>query len=351
VNQVLEFSGEVEASRRVIVRARVTGVIQHRPFVEGSEVRAGQVLYRIDPTTYDADWRSAKARLAEAEARQTNAEQNLQRLQPLLADNAVARQDYDNAESEAKQAHAAVEDARAAVDRTRKDLDETTVRAELAGRVGKTNLEVGARVRGPDDTLTTIDVLDPTYVIFRPSAQEQLAWQRDPKASRMLQPGGGVKVEAILPDNSPAPTTGRIGFVDPVVDPATGTRAYRAEFPNPQHFLRPGQFVRVRLLGLTLDSVIVVPQRAVLRQMGRQLVYVVSQGDTVRARDVRTSAWVGDQVVIQQGLAAGDRVIVDGLQKVGPGRVVRPVALADTAVTASSGQGAAGAGGAGGGPR
>jgi len=134
-----------------------------------------------------------------------------------------------------------------------------------------------------------------------------------------------------LLDGSSSPNQGRLDFVDPVVDPATGTQAFRGEFRNPLKLLLPGQFVRVRVLGLTRDSAIVVPQRAVLQQLGRLSVLVVAEGDTVRARDIVASAWVGDQWLVEQGLNPGDRVIVDGLQKVGPGLKVRPVAAADSA--------------------
>jgi membrane fusion protein (multidrug efflux system) len=144
----------------------------------------------------------------------------------------------------------------------------------------------------------------------------------------MLTPGGPLKVQAILPDGSPAPTVGRLRFIDPVLDPATGTQQFRAEFANPNRVLLPGQFVRVRLLGLVRDSAIVIPQRAVLQQMGRQSVFVVAAGDTVRAQDVVATGWEGDQWLIEQGLASGDRVIVDGLQKIGPGLKVRPVPVA-----------------------
>jgi membrane fusion protein (multidrug efflux system) len=336
VDQVPEFVGSVEASRSVQVRAQVEGVIVERPFTEGRGVRPGEVLYRIDPTTYDAAWRSARARLADAEARVANAEQNLARLTPLLADNAISRQDFDNAEAQAKQARAAVEDARAAVDRARKDLDDTYVRAELAGRVGKTNLELGARVRGSDDVLTTIDVLDPVYVTFSPSGQQLAGWRRDPRSSRLLSPGGGAKVQAILPDGSTLPVQGRLDFIDPVLNPATGAQQFRASFSNSERMLLPGQFVRVRLLGLVRDSAILVPQRAVLQQLGRQMVFVVGPGDTVQARDVQATGWAGDQWLIERGLTAGDRVVVDGVQKIGPGRPVHPVPLADSARTAST---------------
>lgn len=332
VEQVYEFVGNVEASRSVNVRAQVGGVIMARPFTEGAAVSSGEVLFRLDTTAYAAEWRSAAARLAEAEARLSNAEQNLARYAALLRDNAVARRDYDNAETEARQARAAVDAGRAAVDRARKNLDDTVVRAELSGRVGRANLEVGARVRGPDDVLTTIDVLDPIYVTFRPSAQQLLSWRRDPRATRMLVAGGPVRIQAVLPDSSVVPG-GRLGFIDPVLDPATGTQQFRAEFRNPRRLLLPGQFVRVRLLGLMRDGAILVPQRAVIEQMGRQVVFVVGAGDTVRAREIETGSWTGDDWLIERGLAAGDRVIVDGIQKVGPGLRVRPVALGDSTAT------------------
>jgi len=332
IEQVYEFSGNVEASRSVEVRAQVGGVIKSRPFHEGQAVRAGEVLYRLDQTAYEADWRAARARLTEVEARAANAQQTLTRYAALLKDNAVSRQDYDNAASQAQQAQASVEEVRGIADRAKKDFDDTVVRAELAGRVGKALLEVGARVRGSDDVLTTIDLLDPIYVTFRPSAQQQLAWRRDPRANRLLRPGGPLTFEAILPDGAPAPSIGRLDFIDPVVDPATGTQQLRAEFANRERLLVPGQFVRVRMHGLVLDSAIVIPQRAVMLQMGRQTVYLV-RGDSVVAHDVVARGWTGEQWLIEEGLAPGDRVIVDGIQKVGPGAKVKAVPAADTTAT------------------
>ncbi len=341
VAQDFEFAGGVAASRSVEVRAQVAGVIVARPFTEGATVHAGDVLYRIDPTSYDAAYRSARAKLAETEARYANAERNEARLKPLLADNAVARQDVDNAESELAQARAAVEDARGAADEAKKHLDDTTVRAELSGRVGRAQLELGARVTGPGDVLTTIDVLDPIYVQFEPSAQQILGWKRDPAAARLVAPGSALKVKVTLPDGIDLPRTGRLSFIDPVLDAETGTQQFRAEFSNADHLLVPGQFVRAHLVGLERKDALVVPQRAVLQQMGRQVVYVVGVGDTVKSQEVQATAWTGDQWLIESGLAPGDRVIVDGLQKTGPGRVVRPVALADSARSGTPVAGAA----------
>jgi membrane fusion protein (multidrug efflux system) len=335
VEQVHEFVGNVEASRSVEVRAQVGGVVIARPYNEGQTVKPGDVLFRLDRTQYDAEYRRARASLADAEARQLNAAQNLERLTPLLRDNAISRQDYDAAVAQQGSAQATVENARAAVDWAKKNLDETVVRAEIAGRVGRARLEVGARVRGPEDVLTSIDVLDPIYVTFRPAAQQLLSWKRDPRTNRALVPGGPLQVEAVLPDGQVATTRGRLDFIDPVLDPATGTQEFRAEFSNRERLLLPGQFVRVKLLGLVRDSAIVVPQRAVVQAMGRQSVFVVGAGDTVKVKDVEASTWTGDKWIIERGLAAGDRVIVDGIQKVGPGAVVKPVAAADSTMAAN----------------
>jgi membrane fusion protein (multidrug efflux system) len=313
-----DFTGEVQPYRRVEVRARVDGVIESRPFTEGSVVKPGQVLYRLDRVTSEAQYRTA-------EARAENAKRTLQRLQPLLKENAVAQQDVDNAEAEARAAQGELDEAR-------KNLNDAVVRAGIEGRVGRTNLEVGGRVTGTDDLLTTIDVLDPVYVTFRPSAQQLLAWKHDPQASKLIQPGSPLTVEVTLPDGSRLPRIGRLNFVAPAVDPATGTQEFRALFKNPDYLLVPGQFVEVRLTGFTQDSALAIPQRAIQQALGRQFVLVVGPGDTVVSRDVQPGLWSGNLWIIDKGLSPGDRVVVDGVQKAAPGRPVRPVALADSAV-------------------
>ena len=336
VEDEVVFTGQVQAFRTVQVRAQVPGVIVARDFVEGSAVRAGATLYRIDPTTSQADVRSARARLAEARARLDNATTTAERLRPLLQGNAVARQEVDNAESQVAQASAAVEEARGALDAAQKGLAETVVRAEIGGRVGRALLDVGTRVAGVGDVLTTIDALDPIYVSFRPSAEQQLRWRRDPTIRRALEPDGSARVEVTLADGSTMPTLGRIGFVDPVVDPATGTQEYRAQFDNATRLLLPGQFARVRLRGLTRDSAFIVPQRAVLQQLGRQTVYVVGADGKVAAREVKATGWAGQSWLIEEGLAAGDRVVVDGVQKAQPGALVRATAYVDSTRTAAA---------------
>ncbi|MBC7974815.1 MAG: efflux RND transporter periplasmic adaptor subunit [Myxococcales bacterium] len=326
--EILDFSGQVQPSRTVQVRAQVAGVILERPFREGALVQAGDVLYRVERTVYAAEYRSARARQVQAEAQLSNASASAARLRRLLEDNAVARQDVDDAETAVAQGRAMVDEARGAVDGVRKNLDETIIRAEITGRVGRALLDVGTRVSGPADVLTTIDVIDPVYVSFRPSAEQQFRWKREPALRAAVAPGGSARVQAILPDSSAVAQTGRIGYIDPVVDPQTGTQEYRAEFTNRDGLLLPGQFVRVHLLGLFRPDVILVPQRAVLQQMGRQVVYVVNAENKVESRDVSAKGWSGTRWLIEKGLASGERVVVDGVQKIGPGALVKPTAVA-----------------------
>ena len=312
-----EFTGEVQPHRRVEVRSRVEGVIESRPFTEGSVVKPGQVLYRLDRVQSEAAYQTALARAQ-------NAKSTLDRLQPLLKENAVAQQDVDNAQAEMKAAQGNLAEAR-------KNLDDGVIRAGIEGRVGRTNLDVGARVTGSDDLLTTIDVVDPVYVTFSPSAQQLLAWKQDSSARKLIQRNSSLAVAATLADGSTFPGTGKLDFVAPSLDSATGTQEFRALFRNPDYLLVPGQFVRVSLTGFTRDSALAIPQRAIQQALGRQFVYVVGKGDTVATRDVQPGAWSGTLWIIDKGLEPGERVVVDGVQKAAPGHTVRAVALADSA--------------------
>lgn len=326
VPQTFEFPGQVQAYRRVEVRSRVDGVIEERPFTEGTIVQPGQVLYRLDSVRYEAAYRAAEARLE-------NAKETYERVQPLLAQHAVAQQDVDNARSQYTAAQAALDEAK-------KDLDDTKVKAEIVGRVGRTMMDVGARVTGSADLLTTIDQLDPVYVSFEPSSQQLLEWRESPRSRALIEPGSALEVRVVLPDGSLLPRVGRLDFVAPSLDPATGTEEFRATFPNPDRLLMPGQFVQVRLVGFVRDGALAVPQRAVQTGLGRQYVFVVGPGDTVQTRDVQAGPWAGALWIIDRGLLPGDRVVVDGLQKIAPGRPVKPVPLADSAAAGAARPGA-----------
>jgi membrane fusion protein, multidrug efflux system len=321
-----EWVAQAAASKSVQVRAQVSGVIVQRPYVEGTDVPKGKVLFRIDPRTYEASYESAKARLAEAEARFTNAERTLNRLKALVQQQAVSQEDVDNAQGAYDQARAGVLDAKAAIDAAKKNYDDTFVRAEVSGRAGRALMEVGALTSGPAEQLTTVDQVDPIYVYFNPSDQDVLQWRRDIASKRLVLPGGVLDAQVTLADGSVFGQTGKLNFIALTLQPTTGALQLRAEFPNPQHTLLPGQFVRVRLLGLKRSDAILVPQRAVQQGLTGPFVYVLGDSNRVSARTVGATNWQGTQWIIDDGLKSGDKVIVDGTQKIVPGRPVQPVA-------------------------
>jgi len=320
-----DFPARVLSYRRIEVRPRIEGIIRERLFEEGAVVDVGQLLYRIEPARYEAALRAAEARVVAAKARND-------RYGPLVAEHAVAQQEADNARME-------LESARAQMAQAQQDFDDTFVRAELRGRIGRTTIDIGGRVTGPGDLLTTIDQLDPVYLDFHPSSNQVSEWSASLRARRLTSSGRRLGVEAIMSDGTVLARLGRLDFVAPSVDPATGTQNYRALFANPDLALVPGQFVRARLIGFTLNRALVVPVRAVHTTLGRQFVYVLADGDTVRVRDIETSAWDGNQWVVRRGLRNGDRVVVDGGQKLIAGHPVHPV-LMDARADAPSRDGA-----------
>jgi len=340
VSARFEFVGQAAASRRVDVRPQVAGVIVARPYAEGTDVPKGALLFRIDSTTYDAAYRSALAQLADATARSANAERNQARLRALLGSRAVAQKDVDDAETAYDQARAAVQAAQAAVDRAKKEYDDTFIRAEISGRAGRALLDMGARVTGPSDLLTTVEQVDPIYVNFSPSDQEVLRWRQDIATRRLLVPARVFAVQVTLSDGSLFPGTGQLNFVDLALQPATGTLSLRAEFRNPRHVLLPGQFVRLHFVGLKRPDAILVPQRAVQRGLAGAFVYVLVDSNRVAVQDVVATSWEHGAWLIERGLRAGDRVVVDGVQKVAAGQRATPVAYnraADSSVAGGGG--------------
>jgi membrane fusion protein (multidrug efflux system) len=327
----IELVGQGAASKFIEVRSQLNGVIIERPYTEGSDVAKGTLLFRLDPTVYEAAARSTQAAADNAQARLDNAERTLKRLTPLLAEGAVSQKDVDDATTEVQQAQAAFAEATANADRARKDYDDTFIRAEIPGRAGRAALPLGARVTGPADILTDLQQIDPIYVYFSPSDLELLRFRRERTEGKLVFPAGKLQVEVRLSDGTPLPSKGQLDFADLSLDSRTGTQQYRAEFRNPDRILLPGQFVRVRILGVTRRDAIVVPQRAVQQGLGGAFVYVVTDGDTARARTVVASNWEGDGWVIDSGLAASERVIVDGIQRVIAGRPVRITTGADSA--------------------
>lgn len=319
------YQGIARSSKHIIVRAQVAGVVIARPFVEGSNVAKGTLLYEIDTTQYAAALRNASGGLDDAKAKLENANINLNRVKPLLAERAVAQSTVDSAEQILRQAQADVAANEGAVDQARKSYNDCFVRAEVSGRVGLAYLVLGSRVTGTSDSLTTLDQIDPLYVEFNPSDQDLLEWRREIAAKRLSFPTGKLRVRVYLSNGSVVEQPGTLNFADISIQSQTGTETLRATFPNAGHIILPGQFVKVELLDLKRDGALLVPQRAVQQGIAGSYVYVVGDSNKVGIRPVQASSWSGAQWVIDNGIKPGDKVIVDGTQKIFPGAPVKPV--------------------------
>jgi membrane fusion protein (multidrug efflux system) len=319
-----EFTSRVEGSREVEIRARVSGILLRRAYDEGAPVRKGQLLFEIDPAPYRAEVQAARAVLAETEARRARAERETARLEPLLAERAVSQKAFDDAVSEAEQARAGVLLAQARLDRAEVDLAYTRVTAPIAGLSSRAVHSEGSLVEpGDDGLLTRLSQVEPIWIRFSVPDKTLLELRRGIAEGRIASPAPSeLEVEIVLADGSLHPERGRVNFADSRIDAATGAVDLRAELPNAGATLVPGQFVRTRLLGVTRPGTIVVPQRAVLQGQQGKFVYVVAAGDAVELRPVEVGGWVGDDWIVESGLAAGDRVVVDGTSKVRPGAQV-----------------------------
>jgi membrane fusion protein (multidrug efflux system) len=326
-----ELPGRTSAFRVAEVRARVNGIVLKRLFVEGSDVKEGQPLFRIDPAPYEAALDAAKATQARAEANVANARLQARRYQELVAANAVSRQEHDDALARLEAAEADVAAGRAAVQAARINLGYTTVVAPVSGRIGRSAVTEGAYVQQAQATLlATVQQLDRMYVDLQQSSVEALRLRRDLESGRLQGAGRGqAKAKLVLDDGREYGLEGALQFADVSVDPSTGSIALRALFPNPRGELLPGMFVRARLEEGVNPQALLVPQAAVTRdQKGQPSALVVNAERKVERRQVVTERAVGDAWLVTSGLAAGDEVIVEGLQKVRPGAEVKPVPAA-----------------------
>ena len=343
VPAVFEFTAQAEPSHRVEVRSLVEGTIVARYFTEGTDVKRGQKLFLIDPAPYQATSRTSAASQEQSRALAEQTKRDLARGEALFKGGAISQRDYDVLRTNYERAQADLAGSTASLDRANVDLRRTTVIAEIDGRIGKAEQLVGAQVPGPSVLLTTIDKLDPIFVDLALSDNERLKYQDEVRTGRVTPPAGGsYKVELVLSDSSRFDQLGRINFADMRIDEQTGSLRLRTEFRNPQRRILPGQFVRARLLGATRHDAVLVPQVAVQQALGRQFVYVVV-GDTAKSRDVVTGEWSGSDWVIEKGLEAGDKVIVDNIQRVRPGSPVlakawQPDSADATKETASAGE-------------
>ncbi|EKS6363918.1 efflux RND transporter periplasmic adaptor subunit [Enterobacter hormaechei subsp. oharae] len=327
-----ELPGRTDAYRVAEVRPQVSGIILHRNFTEGSDVKAGESLYQIDPATYQAAYDNAKGELVKAQAAANIAHLTVKRYVPLVGTQYVSKQEYDQAVATAQQADASVVAAKAGVESARINLAYTKVTSPINGRIGKSSVTEGALVtNGQATALATVQQLDPIYVDVTQSSSDFMRL----KQQTSLQKGDTSSVELLMENGQPYPLKGTLQFSDVTVDESTGSITLRALFPNPQHMLLPGMFVRARIDEGTQPDAILVPQQGVTRTpRGDATVLVVNDKNHVESRTVVAPQAIGDRWLITEGLKNGDRVIISGLQKVRPGVTV--VAIPDTAATPAS---------------
>ena len=338
----IEAVGQTRGNTETDILARVEGFVEKVHFQEGTAVKKGQLLYTLDQRPLEATLAQAKGNLAEAEAQWARTKQDVARFEPLVKDNAVSRQEYETAVALEKAAAASVDAARAGERRSAVDLGYARVTAPDDGLIGKTEVQAGTLVgRGSPTLLTRISTIDPIHVRFTLAEKDYLHLARkfgsEPPAERKE-----THIEMVLADGSVHPQPGRIVFVDRNVDPTTGTILVEAAFPNPGGIVRPGQYAKVRATVEVKPGAILVPQRAVQEIQGIYNVAVVKADDTVEFRPVEAAERIGALWVIGKGLAPGDRIIIEGLQKVRPGTKVAavPATIDESAVDAPSASGA-----------
>ncbi|KVQ39579.1 hemolysin D [Burkholderia cepacia] len=357
-----DLPGRTSAFLVAQVRARVDGIVLRREFTEGTDVKAGQRLYKIDPAPYIAALNSAKATLAKAQANLVTQNALVARYKVLVAANAVSKQDYDNAVATQGQAAADVAAGKAAVDTAQINLGYTDVVSPITGRVGISQVTPGAYVQASQATLmSTVQQLDPVYVDLTQSSLEGLKLRQDVQSGRLKTSGpGAAKVSLILEDGKTYSEPGKLQFSDVTVDQTTGSVTIRAVFPNPGKVLLPGMFVRARIEEGVNENAFLVPQIGVTHdQKGQAIAMVVNASNKVEPRPLKTTGMQGPNWVVEGGLQAGDHVIVQGVDKVRPGATVKTVpaqlapaadsasgAAAASAAPAAAGSGAAAASGA-----
>ena len=319
-----EYVGQTAGSREVEVRARVSGILLKRNFTEGTAVKEGQSLYTIDPAPFEAAVARSEADVVAAQARYEQARRNAARLVPLYAEKAVSQKEYDDAVSGEEIGAADLKAARARLVTDKLNLSYTKVEAPRSGLASRSLRSEGSLVEGPQTLLTTVVQTDPIWVNFGISDNEAAEFAKEVQAGRVVMAKSGqFEVALKRADGSLYERTGKLNFSDVRVSTSTGTREARAELPNPQGVLRPGEFVRVILRGATRPNALTVPQRAVLEGPQGKFVYIVDQNGTAQPRPIEVGDWAGDAWVVNKGVQPGDKVITDGLMRLGPGAPVR----------------------------
>jgi membrane fusion protein (multidrug efflux system) len=327
VGLVTELPGRLEASRVAQVRARAAGILQKRLFSEGSDIKAGQALFQVDASPYEATLASAQASVAKAEANLMQASAQAERYKPLIEAKAISQQDFINAQAAQKQAEADVAVARAAVQTARINVGYANITAPISGRIGRALVTEGALVgQGEATQLAVIQQIDPMYVNFTQSAAEVMKLRRAMDSGQLKRAGAqATSVKVVLEDGSEYARSGKLLFSDLTVDTTSGQITLRAEVPNPSGALLPGLFVRVRLEQAQASNAITLPQQAVTRSPQGDSVMIVGADGKVATRPVKVGGQQNGQWVIVSGLQAGEQVMVDGFQKLRGGAPVRPV--------------------------
>ena len=335
-----ELPGRTSAYRVAEVRPQVSGIILKRNFVEGSDIKAGESLYQIDPATYQASYQSAQGDLAQAEANARIAQLTVKRYKPLLGTKYISQQDYDTAVATAAQNDAAVQAAKANVETARINLAYTKVTSPISGRIGKSAVTEGALVQSAQTTaLATVQQLDPMYVDVTQSSDEFMRLRADLESGKLKQNDGKANVTLMMQNGNEYSQPGTLEFSDVTVDETTGSITLRAIFPNPDHRLLPGMFVRARLEAGTNPNAILVPQQGVTRNpTGQATAMVVGADNKVEVRSITTSQAIGDKWLVTAGLKPGERVITVGLQRAKAGAQVTPQEVSDDAKSTSETQ-------------
>ncbi|KAA1278000.1 efflux RND transporter periplasmic adaptor subunit [Citrobacter pasteurii] len=330
-----ELPGRTTSFRIAEVRPQVSGIVLKRNFTEGSDVEAGQSLYQIDPATYQADYDSAKGELAKSEAAAAIAHLTVKRYVPLVGTKYISQQEYDQAIADARQADASVIAAKAAVESARINLAYTKVTSPISGRIGKSNVTEGALVtNGQATELATVQQLDPIYVDVTQSSNDFMRLKQSVEQGSLHKDDASSTVELVMENGQSYPLKGSLQFSDVTVDESTGSITLRAVFPNPQHTLLPGMFVRARIDEGVQPNAILVPQQGVTRTpRGDATVMIVNDKSQVESRAVVAAQAIGDKWLISKGLQPGDKVIVSGLQKARPGVQVKATADTETPAT------------------
>ncbi len=344
---ISELPGRLEASRVAQVRARAGGIVQQQVFKEGSQVKAGQLLYRIDAAPYDAALASSRAQQAKAEAVLAQATALVERYRPLVADRAVSQQEFVNAGLAVRQAEADVALARAAVQVAAINRGYADVLSPIAGRIGRSLVTEGALVGQGDATaLAVVQQVDPLFINFTQSASEAMALARALESGQLARSGAGAAVKVVLEDGTEHGPTGKLLFTDLTVDSTSGQVTLRAEVPNPGGRLLPGLYVRVRLSQAQVNEAVALPQQAVTRTPEGDSVMVVDDQGKVSPRPVKLGRQQGGRWVVLSGLKTGEQVMVDGFQKLRGGAPVKPVPWQAPGSAAAAPSGAAGEAGA-----